>query len=305
MMTRKTFWLASAIFIIAALFLGGRLVRAAYTYKTEKETFAQEQNYENRLLDFDQWLPDGDDGTRKRMEQAAKGRMLAWQAQADRYSGWLIGCILAYLLFLLLYARQKEAFTTALGGLLIVALVCLGIGLFTPILEISAYEKDLSIPVKVKTEFLSLDIDYTAKFEGEMYFYYQSKSIVELIGLLLEQRNWIVGISILVFSLLFPLGKTLFTLLALLRPGLNQGPLFSFFIFKTSKWSMADVFVAAIFLSFLAFNNMQTGIQTDSSVLWGLYYFLAYCLIAILSAVLLQRHQVKPGTGPAMIPARE
>ena len=95
------------------------------------------------------------------------------------------------------------------------ALVCLTIGLFTPILEIAAFERDLSIPVKVKTEFLSLDIDYTAKFEGEMYFYYQSKSIVELIGLLLRQGNWVVGISILVFSLLFPLGKTLFTLLAL------------------------------------------------------------------------------------------
>jgi len=95
----------------------------------------------------------------------------------------------------------------------------------------------------------------------------------------------------LVFSLLFPLGKTLFTLLSLLRPELIQRPLFSFFIFKTSKWSMADVFVAAIFLSFLAFNNMQTGIQTDSNVLWGLYYFLAYCVLAILSAVLLQKQQ--------------
>jgi len=290
-MTRKTFWLVSTLFLVASLILGSRLVRTAYVYKTEKETFANEQNYENRLLDFDQWLPDGDDSGRKQMEQAAKSQMLDLQVKADQYSGILIGVMVLFLIFLFLYGRQKEEFNIAVGGLLLAALVCLGIGLFTPILEISAFERDLSIPVKVKTEFLSLDIDYTAKFEGEMYFYYQSKSIVELIGLLLEQRNWVVGISILVFSLLFPLGKTLFTLLSLLRPELIQRPLFSFFIFKTSKWSMADVFVAAIFLSFLAFNNMQTGIQTDSNVLWGLYYFLAYCVLAILSAVLLQKQQ--------------
>ena len=293
-MTRKTFWLVSALFLVASLILGSRLVQTAFIYKTEKETFANEQNYENRLLDFDQWLPDGDDGSRKQMEQAAKSRMLDLQVKADQYSGILIGIMVLYLLFLLLFGRRKEEYNTAVGGLLLAALVCLGIGLFTPILEISAFERDLSIPVKVKTDFLSLDIDYTAKFEGEMYFYYQSKSIVELIGLLLEQRNWVVGISILVFSLLFPLGKTLFTLLSLFRPALIHRPLFSFFIFKTSKWSMADVFVAAIFLSFLAFNNMQTGIQTDSNVLWGLYYFLTYCVLAILSAVLLQKQQALP-----------
>lgn len=295
-MTRKTFWLISTLFLLAALFLGTRLIQTAYTYKTEKETFANAQNYENRLLDFDQWLPDGDDRERKAMEQTAKGKMLALQMEADRYSGFLIALISTYLGFLFFFGRNKEERPTALGGLLLVALVCLAIGLFTPILEIAAFERDLSIPVKVKTEFLSLDIDYTAKFDGEMYFYYQSKSIVELIGLLLQQGNWIVGISILVFSLLFPLGKTLFTLLALLKPNLVNRPLFSFFIFKTSKWSMADVFVAAIFLSFLAFNNMQTGIQTDSNILWGLYYFLAYCVLAILSAVLLQQQQKETAT---------
>lgn len=292
-MTRKTFWLASALFLVAALFFGIQLIQSAYTYKTEKETFANAQNYENRLLDFDQWLPDGDNGERKAMERAAKNKMLDLQLTADRYSSFLIAAVALYLIFLFFYSRNQQEWSISLGGLLLVALVCLTIGLFTPILEIAAFERDLSIPVKVKTEFLSLDIDYTAKFEGEMYFYYQSKSIVELIGLLLRQGNWIVGISILVFSLLFPLGKTLFTILALLRPSLVNRPLYSFFIFKTSKWSMADVFVAAIFLSFLAFNNMQTGIQTDSNILWGLYYFLAYCMLAILSSVLLQQQQKK------------
>lgn len=291
-MSRNIFGLVSILFLIGGLLLGGRLIQLAQAYKLEKETFTTSQNYQNRLLDFDQWLPDGGGEEIRQKEKLAKAEMLAWQVKADRFSSFLISLLIVYGLFLLLFGRVKENFRWAMGGLLLMALVCLGVGLFAPILEIAAFEKDLSIPVKVKTDFLSLDIDYTAKFDGEMYFYYQSKSIVELIGLLFKQGNLVVGISILVFSLLFPLGKTLFTLLALLRPAMMKNQLFSFFIFKTSKWSMADVFVAAVFLSFLAFNNMQTGIRTDSNVLWGLYYFLAYCILAITSATLLQRRGV-------------
>jgi len=291
-MTRSIFGLVSLLFLVGGLFLGGRLIQLAKTYKLEKETFTTSQNYQNRLLDFDQWLPDGGGDEIREKEKRAKAKMLVWQVKADRFSSFLIALLIAYGLFLLVFGRLQDNFRLAMGGLLLMALVCLGVGLFAPILEIAAFEKDLSIPVKVKTDFLSLDIDYTAKFDGEMYFYYQSKSIVELIGLLFKQGNLVVGISILVFSLLFPLGKTLFTLLALLRPALMNNKLFSFFIFKTSKWSMADVFVAAIFLSFLAFNNMQTGIRTDSNVLWGLYYFLAYCILAISSATLLQKRGI-------------
>jgi|GEM_PF-944935 len=290
-MTRSIFGLVSLLFLVGGLFLGGRLIQLAKTYKLEKETFTTSQNYQNRLLDFDQWLPDGGGDEIREKEKRAKAKMLVWQVKADRFSSFLIALLIAYGLFLLVFGRLQDNFRLAMGGLLLMALVCLGVGLFAPILEIAAFEKDLSIPVKVKTDFLSLDIDYTAKFDGEMYFYYQSKSIVELIGLLFKQGNLVVGISILVFSLLFPLGKTLFTLLALLRPALMNNKLFSFFIFKTSKWSMADVFVAAIFLSFLAFNNMQTGIRTDSNVLWGLYY-LAYCILAISSATLLQKRGI-------------
>ncbi|MEZ5044892.1 MAG: paraquat-inducible protein A [Saprospiraceae bacterium] len=290
MTTRIVLGITSAIFLIAAIVFGSQLIVTAKAYQKEKEAYTTSQNYQNRLLDFDQWLPNGDHSATTAEGKAAKSKIEALQIKADRFSTYLLGCLLAYGLFLIGWQRKAASLPLAMGGGLLIALVCLGVGLFSPILEIAAYEKDLSIPVKVKTDFLSLNIDYTANFAGEMYFYYQSKSIVELIGLLFEQRNFIVGGSILVFSLLFPLGKTLFTLFALLSPRLMNNPLFSFFIFKTSKWSMADVFVAAIFLSFLAFSNMQTGIRTDSNVLWGLYYFLAYCLLSITSAVILQKN---------------
>ena len=49
------------------------------------------------------------------------------------------------------------------------------------------------------------------------------------------------------------------------------------------KWSMADVFVAASFLSFLSFYNMNPGINTETNTLMGLYYFFAYVLLSIAS----------------------
>ena len=48
---------------------------------------------------------------------------------------------------------------------------------------------------------------------------------------------------------------------------------------------MADVFVASSFLVFLSFNNMNVGVQNDSKVLFGLYFFLAYVVISITASI--------------------
>ena len=58
----------------------------------------------------------------------------------------------------------------------------------------------------------------------------------------------------------------------------------------SSKWSMADVFVVAIFVSFLAANGLQESkglVDFKSELGVGFYYFLAYCLISIAGTQLL------------------
>ena len=52
---------------------------------------------------------------------------------------------------------------------------------------------------------------------------------------------------------------------------------------------MADIFVAACFLAFLSFNNLNIGIQTESTTLIGLYFFLGYCLLSIGTYFILKR----------------
>jgi len=59
-----------------------------------------------------------------------------------------------------------------------------------------------------------------------------------------------------------------------------------------AKWSMADVFVMALIISFLAIKasaGTSTLLQTEITLESGFYYFLGYCLLFILSSQLLTR----------------
>jgi uncharacterized paraquat-inducible protein A len=51
------------------------------------------------------------------------------------------------------------------------------------------------------------------------------------------------------------------------------------------KWSMADVFVVGIFIAFLA---GQANPNMHAALHHGFYWFLAYCLISILSSQVLR-----------------
>jgi uncharacterized paraquat-inducible protein A len=80
-----------------------------------------------------------------------------------------------------------------------------------------------------------------------------------------------------------------FSLACLLVPKWYQRRSLRWFLEYGGKWSMADVFVVAVFLAFLAFSNMQVGIPTESRVLIGLYFFLGYCLLSLLAGYWLSR----------------
>ena len=141
---------------------------------------------------------------------------------------------------------------------------------------------------------MNVEVKINQVFEGDMYFYYQSKSVVELIQTLFEQDNYVVGISLTVFSILFPLAKLLMIIGILLIPKLWKSRFVANFVAYSGKWSMADVFVVAMFLGYLALDNMQVGIPTDSRVLIGLYFFLGYCIFSITASMVLE-HMYKTG----------
>lgn len=123
-------------------------------------------------------------------------------------------------------------------------------------------------------------------FYGRTYFYYQNKGILDVIKLLWNHGNKPVAAAIGTFSIIIPSIKLLLTLLILLLPikGMKTTRKALGYI---SKWSMADVFVVGAFLAFLSFSNMSPGVDMESNVLFGLYYFAGYVLISISLSFLL------------------
>ncbi len=278
------FGMGSVLFLILATFLSTQIVIKTQAYKNAREIYAQQLNYEKRLLDFEEWIQE--DAGKKKQEIAEANLQQAIDNNGNAQWATLSLIVLAgcYLFFVLVLDRKTHYAPAIPGGLILLGLACLQVGLFAPMLEIGAFQRDLSIPIKIDTGLFSINLDRTATFHGDLYFYYQSKSVVELIGLLFRQNNFVVGGSILLFSVLFPLSKITLTLLHLFQRQWTQGKWMQFLLHKAGKWSMADVFVVAIFLAFLAFNNMQTGLQTETNVLIGLYFFFAYVILSILSS---------------------
>jgi len=65
-------------------------------------------------------------------------------------------------------------------------------------------------------------------------------------------------VLILTFSVFFPLGKLISSGLYLLRESSRKNKFVHFFAFKSGKWSMADVMVVAIMLTYIGMNSMLT-----------------------------------------------
>ncbi len=288
----KLFLGISVLFLIGSFVLNLQLSQSGHRMKLQKEKYADVLNFKARFLDPGEWT-----GDQAEKDKLAKAQVYA--QKADKYKKqsrnfmWI--ALASYGLFFLLtvvFSRKEGGANILPLGITVIALACLHIGLTYPMLEITALEQDLDIgalPIKTKVMGFSVDLNIEQVFNGDMVFYYQSKSVLELVQTLFVQKNWVVAISIFSFSILFPLIKLLSTGLLLFGPGFSNNGLVQFFVKHVGKWSMADVFVVAVFLAYLAFSNMQVGITTESNVLMGLYFFLAYCLLSILSSQLILR----------------
>ncbi|MEO1515610.1 MAG: paraquat-inducible protein A [Bacteroidota bacterium] len=280
------FGLLSIVYLALAIFFCQMVIQKTNAYKNEKQVYAEALYFKDRLLNPDEWFGDKKvqaakiETAEKRLQEAGKSKK-----EAQLYGGYFAILSVVYIGLCFFMASQLPKLRAA--GFIVVALACLYGGLFTPMIELAAYEQDLKFPVKFDTGMFGMKLDFEQQFIGDMFFYYQSKSVIELIGLLFEQRNLVVGISILLFSVILPLGKILSTFAVLFNERLANNSFLSLWIHKTGKWSMADVFVVAMFLSYLAFSNMQVGIQTESQVMLGLYFFFAYVIVSIISSILL------------------
>lgn len=134
------------------------------------------------------------------------------------------------------------------------------------------------------SQFLGLD-----RLEGSIEVYRQTRSIAGFAGELARQGNGLVAVLIVVFSMVVPVSKMLILAGAMLSPRAVSEPLLRVNA-ALSKWSMADVFVIALLVAFMA--GRASGhagelLQMHAELGPGFYYFLAYCLFSIAAGALL------------------
>jgi uncharacterized paraquat-inducible protein A len=132
------------------------------------------------------------------------------------------------------------------------------------------------------------------KLEGEISAYEKTRSIWGTVAELAKNNNYVVAVLIALFSIVIPTIKLLLQLLYCLLP-LNR---FKYRLGGTviamSKWSMVDVFVIALIVTYLAGNaEGETGglIKMYAELGSGFWYFTGYCLLAIAASSLIKPQQ--------------
>ncbi len=142
------------------------------------------------------------------------------------------------------------------------------------------------------------------RFSDQILFH-QSKSILEVVRLLLEERKpelMLVAVAVFAFSVVLPTLKMLLSGATLIRRREFQGKFIGFLVHRAGKWSMADVMVVAIFMAFIGFSGVVDGqlnsledhttsvhvlTTNNSSLEVGFYLFTGYCMIGLITSTLL------------------
>lgn len=206
---------------------------------------------------------------------------------ADEAFPWKIILIICMVLAATVLWISRHFSSVEYLALTLLSLGVLGLGLALPMIEIDA--RITHIGFKLLGEPMSFD---------DQVLYFKSKSILEVIRLMFAQAKpelILVGLLVLMFSVIFPVSKLISTVLFLGDAGANKA--INFLVFKTGKWSMADVLVVAIFMAYLGFDgiiteqlrqveqvfqNIEILTTNNSQLLFGFFAFMSFVLLSLL-----------------------
>jgi hypothetical protein len=211
--------------------------------------------------------------------------------------------VLSVILFLLA-GFSKKPLAPSRYMLLVVSLILLLIaGVTTPMIDLEAKISRLGFVL----------MGHPVLFENQVV-YFQSKSILDVFRILITNRDIpmkFVGVLLITFSIFFPLLKILSTSAYYYNyRKARENPIVLFFVLKSGKWSMADVMVVAMFMTYIGFNGIianqfdqlsKAGRQLDilttngTSLEPGYYLFLAYCLLGMFLSEFITRKPRTPG----------
>jgi paraquat-inducible protein A len=121
---------------------------------------------------------------------------------------------------------------------------------------------------------------------GQLNFVLQHevRGIAAIIWELFTGGHWVIGGFLFLFSIVTPLTKASLTYFVTASPFRDLNFKIGEILHAIGKWSMADVFVAAILLALYALKFQEA---TKSIPCLGLYYFIGYCLLSMTTTELL------------------
>ena len=199
--------------------------------------------------------------------QDEKLDLSAYYAQAERKQNRANKTAIAFFVFAGAFILLKAIFINRGGrkslarGLaldcIVIAFLAFFVGILAPIMALSAFTE---LPVL-----------------GTVILKYESKSVVTALLSLFSGGNWFIGLLVGLFSVLVPALKTGISLICLQSQKTRWSEQAGRIVKAIGKWSMADVFVIAIFIAYFTLGSDQF---SDATVGLGLYFFSAYCLIS-------------------------
>ncbi len=223
--------------------------------------------------------------------------LISLRQQTYDYTFGMIAGIVIILLLWWFLRKSPELHVTLFILSVLSALILLLVGLTTTMIELDARIKSLDFSL----------VGTTVSFKNQVLFF-QSKSILDVVRLLIKTAKWdmiVVGILILCFSVLFPFAKLISASLYVLNSEkYKNNKLVHFFAFKSGKWSMADVMVVAIMMTYIGFNGVVesqlaslnihndtiTSVTTNNTALQpGYIVFVGFVLYGLVLSQVLKR----------------
>jgi hypothetical protein len=174
--------------------------------------------------------------------------------------------------------------------------ILLAIFIFTCTVRIAAITLSiatfLSLIYGLIMPILMVTIHKEVEYLGDVILSFESKGILGSIEKLYENGELIVAFTILLFSVILPILKSITLSFTLIFHHFQWTHTLVSFFKQLGKWSMLDVFVVATLLVYLTSNGNSL---SHAEIQVGLYFFLLYVLLSMVTAILTQRvlHQQK------------
>lgn len=236
------------------------------------------------------------------LNQKLEQRSVALENALYRTAIYEIIIVVIFLLMWVALIRRTHLHNVLFTASVLLALVVLAAGLTAPMIEIDARIKEMSF----------LLLGEKLIFHDQIIFF-QSKSIVDVVHILITNGQWdsiIVGFLIMLFSIVFPVAKLISSRFYYVsNAAWKESGIVKFFALKSGKWSMADVYVVAIFMAYIGFKsildnqlgqlnfktNSLASVSTNETTLQpGFMLFICFVIFGLLLATILEKIRKVP-----------